>query len=73
MEQDGEEGGGGGDEEPDIPAHHHPQRLQDLQNEATVNKHASHRMIAHPFATQSYKYVSNLQAAVILTSLMMWR
>lgn len=37
MEQDSEEGGGSGDEEADIPAHHHPQGLEDLQNKATVN------------------------------------
>lgn len=31
VEQHGEQGSGGGDEEADVPAHHHPQRLQDLQ------------------------------------------
>lgn len=30
MEQDGDERGGGGEEQPHVPAHHHPQRLQDL-------------------------------------------
>lgn len=32
VEQDGEQRGGGGDEQTHVPAHHHPQRLQNLQN-----------------------------------------
>ena len=38
VEQDSEESGRGGEEEADVPAHDHPQRLQDLENnKATVN------------------------------------
>lgn len=31
VEQDSEQRRGGGDEETHVPAHHHPQRLQNLQ------------------------------------------
>lgn len=38
VEQDRHERGGGGEEEANVSAHHHPQRLQDLQSDmATVN------------------------------------
>lgn len=38
VEQDRYERGGGGEEEANVSAHHHPQRLQDLQsNKASVN------------------------------------
>lgn len=43
VEQDGEESGRGGDEEADVPAHYHPQRLQDLQNAKGNSKHVIHR------------------------------
>lgn len=37
VEQDGDQGGGCREEEAHVPAHHHPQRLQNLQNNAGEN------------------------------------
>lgn len=36
VEQDGDQRGGGGEEEPHVSAHHHPQRLQDLEEDAAL-------------------------------------
>lgn len=67
VEQDGDQGGGCGEEEAHVPAHHHPQRLQNLQNNDGKNSLRTSKYELPPWVLHKLvSPITHLQLALLM-------